>query len=738
MSQFDLHEFNILSKRHNYFMTNNRLDGFPFLNENSIFLKKILFHRTSNSSDKRLEMENNNNYKPKKFVRFAKPENIPYKNIYQSPIIIKNKPNNSNDNLYRKRYHYNPSNNNLKNIPIGESNKINISPYRKNILFVNKKINRPNYYRIPINNQSSPINSIKHHRFHSNSNINDYKNDMLVISFKGKKIFSSNSFRSLKSSDLSNSPGKSENSDDVGTIKESELFRNTEELQKKKEEIFLRKMKRESSSIRREILRKEKDKDIKEKKISIEINSNNNSRGNSNSKNKNENKMRIIPINRGINNIKKKIKRFIPNINNMKNNNSFNISIKSGDKILLNNIKNNNIKRINNSINNDRNNLNDEAKNDKEKETNTSNNNIESIIRNNNFKSNNIYLSKFSERTPPKNNRTININNKIKENLEFLRQSKNSEVKNDKKEKNLNINNNKTKSLSPDKPNNPYRFMTSKKKFCEDYIQKIPTLYSNDKKISIKISTLPNLNEIFLGKKQSKEKLKMQRVISVTLKDNIKTRNRFSSYKNYQNIKKIRENKSLRAINEEEEKVQVEPKFRIIKTEENTAIKEKKPRRRIFKNENKVDMKEEKQFRRLFKNENKVDIKDEKPFQKIIKNENKVDLKEEKPFRRIIKNENKVDLKEEKPKFRRFKNQQKNEVKEEKPKENNIKNENKIEIKEEKSKYKRFKINRKVEEKEEKPKSKIFKAEEKIEIKVNPPLEKNIRKKYIRRFENRK
>ena len=38
--------------------------------------------------------------------------------------------------------------------------------------------------------------------------------------------------------------------------------------------------------------------------------------------------------------------------------------------------------------------------------------------------------------------------------------------------------------------------MTSKKKFCEDYIQDAPTIFSKDKKISIRIHTLQNLNEV--------------------------------------------------------------------------------------------------------------------------------------------------------------------------------------------------------------------------------------------------
>ena len=61
-------------------------------------------------------------------------------------------------------------------------------------------------------------------------------------------------------------------------------------------------MKRESSSLRKEMLRKEKDKDIKIPKISIEINSNNNSR-----KNSNYNIMRIITINKEFNDLKKNL-----------------------------------------------------------------------------------------------------------------------------------------------------------------------------------------------------------------------------------------------------------------------------------------------------------------------------------------------------------------------------------------------------------------------------------------------
>ena len=394
MSNFDLHEFNILSKRHNYFMTDNRINSIPLLIENSILLKKILLNKSSNSCNKRLDTDNSNNSnpKPKKFVRFEKPESI----IYQSPIIIQTKENNSNENFHNKRYKYILFNNKIKNINTNSDNKINISPYRKNRLLSDKSINRQNYYRISLNNNNNkkkniPDNYSKHTRFHSNSKIIDYDNDMLVLNYKGKKLFTSNSFRTFKNIEVNNSEEKNENINSIN-IRRSELFRNSKELKKKKEEVFLRKMKRESSAIRKEMLRKEKDKDIKVQKISIEINSNNNSRQNSNN-----NIMRIIPINKEFNDLKKKTYRLISYDNNLKKKNSFNINEKNKNKISLNNKPGFiNIRRINKITNNDLSLSNEAAKNEKEKDKYLSNNNNnKSIIANNNFKSNNIYFSKF-------------------------------------------------------------------------------------------------------------------------------------------------------------------------------------------------------------------------------------------------------------------------------------------------------------------------------------------------------
>ena len=751
MSNFDLHEFNILSKRNNYFMTDNRINGIPLLNENSILLKKILLNRSSNSSDKRLDKDNSNNsnLKPKKFVHFEKPESI----IYKSPIIKKTIANNSKENFHNKRYQYILFNNKIQNIKTNSDYKINISPYRKNRLLLDKSINRHNYYRISLNNinkkQNTPDNYSKHTRFNSNSNIIDYDNDLLILSYKGKKLFSSNYFGSFKNIEVNNFEEKKENINSIN-IRRSELFRNSKELKKKKEEIFLRKMKRESSALRKEMLRKEKDKDIKVQKISIEINSNNNSR-----KNSNNNIMRIIPINKEFNDLKKITYRLITYDNNLKKKNSYNMVVKNANKISLNNQPGFiNIRGINKNINNDLSHSNEASKNDKEKDKylSNNNNNNESIIANNNFKSNNIYFSKFSECNPLKNNRAININNKIKENLELFRKSQKSENENDIKQKAID---DKNKSISPDKHNNPYRFMISKKKFFEDYIQDTPTIFSNDKKISIKIHTLQNLNEVFLGKKQTREKLRMQRVISVILKVNIGNRRSFNYFNSYKNTKKIKEIKPLITINKSKEKFKAEAnqrilnteqkleevienkhKFVILQTEAKMDAKKHKPQFRRFKNERKYEIIEEKSKSDIIKIEQKKDVKEPRLEYRQFKAEQKNEEKEQKENINILQKEQKNKVKEYKTKYRRYGKEQKKEVKEEKSQSDKIKTEKIIKFKECKQKC-GIRDGQKIEIKEEKQKSDI-KIEKSTESKEKLPLGNSIKRKYFRRFEKKK
>jgi hypothetical protein len=503
MSGFNLKEFNIISKRHNYFMTNNRISEFPSIKENSLLLRKVLENRTSNSSDKILEK---NECKKIKFVKFVKPKNSPSNNIYQSPIIIKTKPNNSNDYSHNDRYKTRLFDNNNNNY---------INTFAK--LSIDKNLIQPVYYKVNIPSKNiinmSPVSS-HHGRLSplcSNSkNNNDSDNDRRVLSYKGRKIFTSNSsFANLKNEENLTSPNSFRDCSNKG----SELFKNIEELKKKKEEIYLRKIKRETSEERREQLRREKDKDIKITKINIDI------------KNKNiidnsKNKMRIIPISKkGINTILKKKSnnniRF--NSNNMKdksinlsnfNRNKIRDSIDYNKNIIFSYNKNKGNDCKISSVSNISDVIAKEGNNLYSKESEKDNNNL--LYSKKNLNQNIIKVKKNAENSEPRKN----VNFKIKENLEFLRKSKDSEQKS-------NMNQiNRIDVTNKNRDNSPYRFVKPKKNYIEDFNHKSPILYSKDKKVSIRVNTLIDINETFFGRKMAKEKLKMQRVISIFFNNN--------------------------------------------------------------------------------------------------------------------------------------------------------------------------------------------------------------------------
>ena len=413
MSNFDLHEFNILSQRHNYFMTNNRINGFPVLNESSVFLKKILAQRTNNSSDKTIS------------INILNPDES-FKNkirMYKSPEILKKGIN--TDNRY-----------NIESFKPNNSRKINnqkiISPTRNNndITLLNRIVT-PTYYKIPINvtNRLSKSPDIG-----KNFTVNNQlDNEVKVLNIGGKKIFANNSFNGFRNFTQNNNTPKK--------IETSELFRNYDELKKKKEEIFKRKMKRDSSLYRIELLKRQKDKEIKEQSIKLNFLNN-------------KDKLRIIPL-------KKKI------------------------------------------ITKERNNAN-------------INNNI--------------------------NNNQSPINKKIKENLEYLRTK-----------------NEKSKTLNPqDRINNVYELKTKNKKFVEDYNPNLSQIiYSNDRKISIKMNILKDKNVIFPKEKGNinKKNYEIQKLITIFYKCSKKT----EKIKNKKMVKRIKNMNNLNtdilsSIKEEEEK----------------------------------------------------------------------------------------------------------------------------------------------------------------------------------------
>ena len=507
MSNFDLHEFNILSRRHNYFMTNNRINGFPVLQESSIFLKKILAQRTSNSAGKKIHM---NLLNQKELNNFRT-----NKKMYHSPPIITNKKinNDNNININIKRIKPNISRN-INNI---KSNYISPSRTGSNTILLNRIIT-PNYYKIPINTMNRLSKSPNIGR---NISINNEFNDEVkVLNIGGKKIFASNSFNGFRDNytQNNNTPIKNEN---------SELFRNYDELKKKKDEIYRRKMKRDSSAYGKQLLKLEKDKEIKEQRI-------------------NNDKLRIIPLKKKLitrYNSKEKIKN---NRSNEINNNNDN-KIKSHNIIVLQKSKN--------------------------------------LYNKKNFKTNNIFISKNTKNKDKEiSNTNINnnnhINQKIKQNLEYLRVKKNkSRTKNNNNSEQINnINNiNNIKIFNG--------FKSRNKKFMEDYNPSITQMiYSNDKKISIKIHVIKDINVSFPKEKQiedNKKYLKIQKLNSICypfLKNKNLDNEKIKNKKLVRRIKNMNVDK-LSSIKEEEEKSKPEYKINDIKKIGKKEIINEKERR---------------------------------------------------------------------------------------------------------------------------------------------------------------
>ena len=566
MSGVNLLEFNILSKHHNYFMTNNGKNGFPTLKNNSSFLQKILKNKASNLNHSIKDFGINN---PKKNVTFIKEQNIPDRNNYQSPFINKRNPNISNDIYYGQR-----NNRHIEDL----SKEYYISNNKKIISYnkdqnenINNDLYESSYYKIPIKLRNIPLNSPdiynQHTNVYSTSNINESEGERGVLNFKGRKFFNVNSFSVSKNDTTLYSPEKNMSKSRA----ESELFRNPKELRKKREEIYQRKIKRESSAIKRDILRKEKDKEIKYEKVDIDINAINNQQNpinknkrRINRRNNNEFNNNLIKINDRFKSIDIYLNSNTINENNKNPNTNTNTNTNS---IIT---KNNpaTIRRIYKyRVNKEKlNELTNENSNDKKnnyKVINTiSNNNTAFPPERNKKLFKNVYITRSIDYFPQKKFNNTYVHKKIKENLNVLQKSKKTLLEND-------SNNQKTyNNISSDKNNNnSYNFFISRKRFIEDHTLETPIIYSNDKKVSIRLHTLQNLNEIFLGKKPTKDKLRFQRIINIFFDQNAKI--------NHKNFYNRRNYKVLSSIKEEKEKSKAEPVSQLIKEEQKLERKEK-------------------------------------------------------------------------------------------------------------------------------------------------------------------
>ena len=584
ISSSELREFNQLSKRHNYFMTSNRTNGFPSIKENSIFLKTILANHMSKSTDKN-QKHNFNSRKPKRYVKLNKQENLFYNNMNKSSLSFYKKNQNLYNSIFNKMYQIH-KNENIKN-EIYNSTRNTITRSEQNLIIkVNKNLNNHNYYkeRFQFFQKLSTPPKIKNKRKinFSYSNTVDSDNDILVLSFHGKKMFTSNSFYKINNKSLSISPRKKYNKSNNNKIG-SELYRNYEELMKKKEEIYKRKIKH-SSNLKKEFYKKEKDKEIKEQKINLKI------KTFFNINSKSEKRMKFIPITKKIINYERNIENRNKSKDKKRNIqiNSINPSFMENDKrnFLTKSLstKNKEVITIFHNNNKERNSSKDMNYNivrENERKFITNNDNDDSknntLYPNKSFKINNIYISKYSY----PGRKTYNINDR--ENSELIKGS--YEILNQDNEYNSFYQskyNNKTYLV--ERHNNPYNFIYPRKKFVEDYKSKYPILiYSNDKKVILRIQILKDINETFFGKRKTKEKLRMQRVINIYFDNDINSN--LSFIKKRRKLKDLKILNNLFSIEEEDEKSKVEAIPKLIKDITDDEIKENSIKTNIL-NEN--------------------------------------------------------------------------------------------------------------------------------------------------------
>ena len=525
MIDYPLHNINCFREKYPLNNDNERKKETFSLNDNSFLLSNIIKNKElqKNLSKKLFEI-----HIEKPIIKFEN-KKVQEKSPYEKKERIIHIP--KNESIIKEE----KLNNYINNIEISYKNTSNSN--------INKKKYNHNYNKIPINIyqkdlQSSINANNKSYTLNKNNSVTEL--DRHILSFRGKKIFANSSFSGLNKKIKKNSPIQNYSND-------SELFRNYNELKLKKEEIYKRKIKKNISSEKKQLLTIQKDKEIKDKTIDIMLDNSYKSRS-------------PILYNYYKNN------KYINKIPFPKKDNRVNIN------------KNDNIKKTNNKnmkISNTNNNDNISLPKNIAKIMNkyndfcySKNNNINNYRTN---KSRNYYINtkiddfstykKNIYNNMPKSSQNhyysyYNINNE----MEINKNSNNIRNKNIKCNT-INFNSNKKqnphkkKVVTPEKYINLCNFINSKKKFLEDQLNNI-ILFSEDRKLTIRIHCLKNIYQEFIFKRKKPPKLHIQKGKNIFISGKIKF---YLNYLKNKNISKsTKDMKSLYEIKEEEEKSKAE------------------------------------------------------------------------------------------------------------------------------------------------------------------------------------
>ena len=503
MFEKPLHKINSFRENHKLNLINEYKNSLLSLNKNSIFMRKVIESKEKERKSRKKTFEINTAKDICNYENVNAEDRFTYNNVSKFTYLQNN--NIKTESSISKERENTKMTENVLNEYIKNSSIIS----SRNKKFKNQIKEKSSF---PINDSYKTIISsinFKNDSF-SNRNKSGFETDRYVLNYNGKKIFATFSFN--ESNNKTICPRRNN---------DTELFRNYSKLKLKKEEIYNRKIKKDSSAERKELWTIEKEKELKDQNLAILSKEKKN-------RAQYAKKVKKIPLGN---------KRIFESQNCIKKGNQISLRKKDINSFTLTQDDEDTLKSL--------------SKNTIES-TNKSKTKNKSLS----FSSNNTSNNNTNSCAIEKMINAISINNKLKYNLY-------SQNFNDKILVNQNINYER-KELSNSKDLNIYKihklidmpkFIESKKKFVEDELKE-SMIVTNDKRLTIKIHCIHNLNQLFLLRRK-KRNFKIQKVMNILLSSekkfylnylwNNQLSNKIRAFKNYNSLSSIKEEEKSKA-----------------------------------------------------------------------------------------------------------------------------------------------------------------------------------------------
>ena len=503
MFEQPMHKINSFRENHKLNIINEYKNSLLSLNKNSIFMRKVIESKEKERKFSKKAFEINAAKENCNYDNIKTEDNLPYNNVSKFTYLQNN--NIKTESSISKERENTKMTENVLNEYIKNSSIIS----SRNKKFKNQIKEKSS---IPINDSYKTILSSINFKNNSmtNRNKSGCETERYVLNYNGKKIFATFSFNESNNKTIS---PKRKN--------DTELFRNYSKLKLKKEEIYNRIIKKDSSAERKELWTIEKEKELKDQNLSI----------------LSKEKKHRAQYAKKVKKIPSGNKRIFETQNCIKKGNQISLRKKDINSFTL-------------------------TQDDDDTLRSLSKNTIEST---NKSKTKNKSLS-FSSNNTSNNNKNccsierkinaVSINDKLKYNLYeqnindriLVNKNINYERKELSNSKDLNIG---YKHKLADIP----KFIESKKKFVEDEIKE-SMIVTDDKRLTIKIHCIHNLNQLFLLKRK-KRKFKIQKVMNILLSNgkkfylnylwNNQLSNKIRAFKIYNSLSSIKEEEKSKA-----------------------------------------------------------------------------------------------------------------------------------------------------------------------------------------------